>query len=65
MGKEVADSAIQVLGGYGYIGDYHVERLWRDSKLLEIGVGEGRRWCLLPLLRMDNPMHATTVIEIV
>jgi|EP00670_Eutreptiella_braarudii_P005368 isovaleryl-CoA dehydrogenase len=39
MGKEVADSAIQVLGGYGYIGDYHVERLWRDSKLLEIGGG--------------------------
>ena len=39
MGKEVADSAIQVLGGYGYIGDYNVERLWRDSKLLEIGGG--------------------------
>jgi len=39
MGKEVADAAVQVLGGYGYIGDYHVERLWRDSKLLEIGGG--------------------------
>ena len=39
MAKEVADSAIQVLGGYGYVGDYHVERLWRDSKLLEIGGG--------------------------
>ena len=23
----------------GYISDYHVERLWRDSKLLEIGGG--------------------------
>jgi len=39
MGKEVADSAIQVLGGAGYIADYPVERLWRDSKLLEIGGG--------------------------
>jgi len=37
--KEIADSAIQVMGGYGYVGEYHVERLWRDSKLLEIGGG--------------------------
>ena len=37
--KEIADAAIQVLGGYGYVGEYHVERLWRDSKLLEIGGG--------------------------
>ena len=39
MAKEVADNAIQVLGGYGYVAEYHVERLWRDSKLLEIGGG--------------------------
>lgn len=39
MGKKVADRAIQVLGGYGYVGEYHVERLWRDAKLIEIGGG--------------------------
>jgi isovaleryl-CoA dehydrogenase len=39
MGKTVADRAIQVLGGYGYVGEYNVERLWRDAKLLEIGGG--------------------------
>jgi isovaleryl-CoA dehydrogenase len=39
MAKTVADRAIQVLGGYGYLGEYTVERLWRDSKLLEIGGG--------------------------
>mmetsp|Transcript_3645 Transcript_3645/g.8080 ORF Transcript_3645/g.8080 Transcript_3645/m.8080 type:complete len:453 (-) Transcript_3645:64-1422(-) len=39
MSKNVADRAIQVLGGYGYVGEYTVERLWRDSKLLEIGGG--------------------------
>lgn len=39
MAKQVADNAIQVLGGYGYVGEYVVERLWRDSKLLEIGGG--------------------------
>ncbi len=37
--KEIADAAIQVMGGYGYVGEYHVERLWRDSKLIEIGGG--------------------------
>jgi isovaleryl-CoA dehydrogenase len=38
-GKRVADAAIQVLGGYGYMGENVVERLWRDAKLLEIGGG--------------------------
>jgi isovaleryl-CoA dehydrogenase len=39
VGKRVAAAAIQVLGGYGYMGEYVVERLWRDAKLLEIGGG--------------------------
>jgi isovaleryl-CoA dehydrogenase len=39
MAKNVSDRAIQVLGGYGYVSEYVVERLWRDSKLLEIGGG--------------------------
>jgi isovaleryl-CoA dehydrogenase len=39
MGKDIADRAIQVLGGYGYVAEYAVERLWRDAKLLEIGGG--------------------------
>jgi isovaleryl-CoA dehydrogenase len=39
MGKRVADRAIQVLGGNGYVGEYQVERLWRDAKFMEIGGG--------------------------
>jgi len=39
MAKRVADRAIQVLGGNGYLEAYQVERLWRDAKLLEIGGG--------------------------
>ena len=39
VSKNIADRAIQVLGGYGYVGEYIVERLWRDAKLLEIGGG--------------------------
>jgi isovaleryl-CoA dehydrogenase len=39
MAKKVADRAIQVLGANGYVSEYIVERLFRDSKLLEIGGG--------------------------
>lgn len=39
MSKQIADRAIQVMGGYGYTGEYKVERFWRDAKLLEIGGG--------------------------
>jgi len=39
MAKTVADRAIQVLGGFGYVAEYQVERLWRDAKLIEIGGG--------------------------
>ncbi len=39
VAKDIADRAIQVLGGYGYMGEYVVERLWRDAKLIEIGGG--------------------------
>jgi isovaleryl-CoA dehydrogenase len=39
LAKEIADRAMQVMGGYGYVGEYVVERLWRDAKLLEIGGG--------------------------
>jgi isovaleryl-CoA dehydrogenase len=39
VGKEVADAAMQVLGGWGYCDEYKVERFYRDAKLLEIGGG--------------------------
>ncbi len=37
--KEVADAAMQVLGGWGYCNEYKVERFLRDAKLIEIGGG--------------------------
>jgi alkylation response protein AidB-like acyl-CoA dehydrogenase len=36
---EVADEAIQLLGGYGYIAEYEVERFYRDAKITEIYEG--------------------------
>jgi len=37
--KEVADAAMQVLGGYGYCSEFRVEQFLRDAKLMEIGGG--------------------------
>ena len=37
--KEVADAAVQVLGGYGYCTEYRVEQFLCDAKLIEIGGG--------------------------
>lgn len=39
VGKQLADWAMQVMGGAGYCKEFPVERLWRDAKLLEIGGG--------------------------
>jgi isovaleryl-CoA dehydrogenase len=39
VGKQVADNAMQVLGGWGYCDEFKVERFFRDAKLLEIGGG--------------------------
>jgi isovaleryl-CoA dehydrogenase len=34
-----ADSALQIHGGWGYLTDFEVERMWRNAKLGEIGAG--------------------------
>ncbi|MEW6057141.1 MAG: acyl-CoA dehydrogenase family protein [Bdellovibrionota bacterium] len=39
MATKVALDAIQILGGYGYIKEFPVERYMRDAKLVEIGAG--------------------------
>lgn len=39
IAKEVADEAVQIHGGYGLMKDYHVERFYRDQRLLQIGEG--------------------------
>lgn len=39
VGRFVTYQAIQILGGYGYMSEYPVERYLRDVKLCEIGEG--------------------------
>ncbi len=49
--------AIQVLGGYGYLAEYNVERFLRDAKLCEIGEGTSEVMRILIAKHIDpaNP----------
>ncbi|MFB6169620.1 MAG: acyl-CoA dehydrogenase family protein [Haloarculaceae archaeon] len=37
--REIAEDAVQVLGGYGYTEEFSPQRFYRDAKLMEIGEG--------------------------
>jgi len=39
VGVKVANDALQLHGGYGYIADYDIERFYRDAKIVEIYEG--------------------------
>ncbi|MCX5851379.1 MAG: acyl-CoA dehydrogenase family protein [Deltaproteobacteria bacterium] len=38
-GLRVVDRAIQILGGYGFISEFPIERMYRDIKGIEFGAG--------------------------
>ena len=39
IANEVAYKALQIHGGYGYIKDYAIERIYRDARILSIYEG--------------------------
>ncbi len=39
MAERVCSDAIQVFGGYGYVSDFPVERIWRDVRVCQIYEG--------------------------
>jgi len=39
MVQRVASQAVQIHGGYGYIRDYHVERYYRDARVMSLYEG--------------------------
>jgi len=39
MSNRAVNSALQIHGGYGYMDEYAISRLYRDQKILEIGEG--------------------------
>jgi hypothetical protein len=55
MATWVANEAISILGGYGYMREYVVERLARDARLLEIGAGTAE----MQILTMGEDLATT------
>ena len=55
----VALDAIQIMGGYGYMREYKVERFMRDAKLMEIGAGTNQIQSILLARQLDkmNPIE--------
>lgn len=39
MAEQVCSAAMQTLGGYGYVNDFPVERIWRDVRVCQIYEG--------------------------
>jgi alkylation response protein AidB-like acyl-CoA dehydrogenase len=48
ISMKVTTDAVQILGGYGYMKDYPVERMMRDAKVTQIyeGANQIQRWIL-------------------
>jgi hypothetical protein len=48
LAVKASNTAVQILGGYGFIKDYPAEKFYRDSKLATIGEGtsEIQRWII-------------------
>jgi short-chain 2-methylacyl-CoA dehydrogenase len=39
LSHRAANAALQIHGGYGFMDEYAISRLYRDQKILEIGEG--------------------------
>jgi alkylation response protein AidB-like acyl-CoA dehydrogenase len=55
VAMKVTTDAVQILGGYGYMKDYPVERMMRDAKVTQIyeGVNQAQRWAVAQQLLRD------------
>jgi alkylation response protein AidB-like acyl-CoA dehydrogenase len=55
VAMKVTTDAVQILGGYGYMKDYPVERMMRDAKVTQIyeGVNQAQRWAVVQQLLRD------------
>ncbi len=53
FGKPINVEAVQVLGGYGYVKEYPVERMFRDAKITQIyeGTNEIQRLVIARAMR--------------
>jgi len=54
VAMKVTTDAVQILGGYGYVSDYPVERMMRDAKLTQIYEGTNQIQRIVMARNLDN-----------
>jgi alkylation response protein AidB-like acyl-CoA dehydrogenase len=54
VAMEVTTDAVQILGGYGYMQEYPVERMMRDAKITQIYEGTNQIQRLVIAREMVN-----------
>ena len=61
---EVTIEAVQILGGYGYIKEFPVERMMRDAKITQIyeGTNEIQRLVIAREMVRENRSSALTEV---
>ena len=62
---KVAEEAVQIYGGYGYIKEYPAEKYWRDSKLGTIGEGTSEIVRLVIASELIKKVSQATVDSVV
>jgi len=56
MAEKVCSDALQIFGGYGYLGDYPVERIYRDVRICQIYEGTSDIQRLVIARTMSTPV---------
>jgi alkylation response protein AidB-like acyl-CoA dehydrogenase len=64
VAMEVTVEAVQILGGYGYIKEYPVERMMRDAKITQIYEGTNEIQRLVIAREMVREMRSSVLAEV-
>jgi len=56
VAMKVTTNAVQILGGYGYVNDFPVERMMRDAKLTQIYEGTNQVQRIVMARHLEDPI---------
>jgi alkylation response protein AidB-like acyl-CoA dehydrogenase len=64
VAMEVTTDAVQILGGYGYMQEYPVERMMRDAKITQIYEGTNEIQRLVIAREMVREARSSVLAEV-